>query len=220
MTLKIVGLCGFAGAGKDTFARVLEREWKKTHGAGSVITTAFASMLKDAAAFVFDFPRDSLEGASEQARAWRELPDMFWSKKFGEDITPRICLQRIGDALRGGLHKDIVIWALEARLANIAQLQADTGYDKPDTLVIITDVRFRNEINMIQGMGGQMVQICRDAVVPQDTANLHISEKDWWADPELDKDRIFVINNTTVDDLQSAAVVVIDAICNKFPTED
>ena len=110
-------------------------------------------------------------------------------------------LQRMGDAIRNGLNKDFFVWLMEGRIKQIADMSYSPGYAS-DVLVLITDVRFQNEIKLVERLGGQIVQIDRPCARPKglddpkfDVNTLHISERDWWATPETAKDRWFVMNS-------------------------
>ena len=131
----ILGACGFIGSGKGTVGDYLvqEKGWK---------TLSFAKTLKDMTACVFSWPRELLEGDTSDSRAWRETIDPWWSKKLGKPgLTPRWVLQNLGtDVMRTHFHDDIWILSLERRLASIS------------SDVIITDVRFPNEIKMIRSL--------------------------------------------------------------------
>lgn len=136
----IIGLVGFIGAGKGTVGDFLvEKGFQKD---------SFAKPLKDAVSIIFGWSRDLVEGDTQVSRAWRENPDAYWSEKFGFPFTPRLALQLMGtEAGRNVFHKDV--WVLS--LLNRAK-----GKD-----VVVTDVRFRNEIKYIQQNGGKIIRVMR-----------------------------------------------------------
>jgi hypothetical protein len=140
----IIGACGFIGSGKGTFGEYLvtNRGWK---------SASFAKSLKDMVSVVFHWPRELLEGDTKESREWRETIDTWWTKKLGKTITPRWVLQNIGtDVMRNHFADDIWVLSLERVLS-------DT-----DENVIVTDVRFPNEVKTIRSMkGGQTVWIRR-----------------------------------------------------------
>jgi len=141
----IIGLLGFIGSGKGTVANILQQKH-------NFKTDSFASSLKDACAMMFDWPRDLLEGDTIESRTWREVTDVWWSEKLGiPNFTPRLALQLIGtDALRNYFHNDIWFLTLQNRLRK-----------NPDANVVISDVRFPNEIKMVKDMGGMLLQVVR-----------------------------------------------------------
>jgi len=139
----IVGFVGLIGAGKDTAADYLVN----THG---FRRDSFANTLKDAVACVFGWDRTLLEGRTAEARAWREQPDTWWSTRLGRSITPRWVLQYWGtDVLRMNFHDDIWIASLENKMR------------KTTDDIVISDVRFPNEIQAIHNSGGIVVRIKR-----------------------------------------------------------
>lgn len=141
---KIIGICGLAGSGKDTIGDALVNNlpnWEKV---------SFASHLKDVTALLFGFDRKMLAGETPEDRAIREQPDKFWSEKMGKDFTPRYALQYLGtNLLRNQLHQNIWVDCLERKI-----LESDKN-------VVITDVRFPNEINMIKNIGGEIWRVER-----------------------------------------------------------
>jgi hypothetical protein len=172
----IIGLVGFIGSGKGTVGDILETQ--------GFTKDSFAKPLKDACSIMFGWPRELLEGDTEVSRKWREEPDSFWSEKFGYSFTPRLALQLMGtEAGRNVFHQDV--WV-------ISLLNRAKGKD-----VVVTDVRFKNEINYIQQNGGVIVRVRRgeepewyklaedaaagfsSAIMGMKDKGIHQSEWDW-----------------------------------------
>jgi hypothetical protein len=190
----IIGLVGFIGSGKGTVGDILE-----VHG---FTKDSFAKPLKDACSIMFGWPRELLEGDTEVSRKWREEPDSFWSEKFGYSFTPRLALQLMGtEAGRNVFHQDV--WV-------ISLLNRAKGKD-----VVVTDVRFKNEINYIQQNGGVIVRVGRgeepdwyklaedaaagfsSAIMGMKDKGIHQSEWDW-----IGSEFNYIIdNNGTVNEL-------------------
>lgn len=140
---KIVAITGSAGSGKDSLANIVINNSKEKW-----VKLSFASHLKDVVALLFGFDRAMLEGDTPEHRALREQPDKFWSKKMGKDFTPRQALQKIGtDLLRNQLYQNIWVDSLEQKLKNI------------DCNVLITDCRFKNEIEMLKNLNATFVRM-------------------------------------------------------------
>lgn len=139
----IVGFVGFIGSGKDTAADYLVN----FHG---FRRDSFANTLKDAVACVFGWDRTMLEGRTKSSREWREQRDEWWSQRLGREITPRLMLQLWGtEVCRQGFHDDIWIASLENKMR------------KTTDDIVISDVRFPNEIKAIHNAGGIVVRIKR-----------------------------------------------------------
>ena len=157
----IIGLVGYIGSGKGTVGDILVRDHQYTK-------FAFADALKDAVSTIFMWPRGLLEGDSNASRTFREKVDPWWSMKLGYEVTPRLILQKMGtEACRHGIADNIWIAALEKRIQ---------GYDD----VVISDVRFPNEINFIRSAGGVIVRVKRgDDPSPEELSKMHISETAW-----------------------------------------
>jgi hypothetical protein len=140
----IIGFVGFIGSGKDTAADYLVN----FHG---YRRDSFANTLKDAVACVFGWDRTLLEGRTKEAREWREQVDTWWAERLNmPNLTPRLMLQLWGtEVCRNGFHDDIWIASLENKMR------------KTKDNIVISDVRFPNEIKAIHNAGGIVVRIKR-----------------------------------------------------------
>lgn len=148
----LIGLTGKARSGKDTFA---ERLVKKQ----GYVRLAFADTLREALLALN--PLVDLHG-------WR-VRDVVEADGWEEakaDPEVRALLQRLGtEAGRDVLGESVWVNALESRIA------------AADTPIVITDVRFPNEADMIRRRGGTIVRIVRDNLAPIDVTNAqHASE--------------------------------------------
>jgi hypothetical protein len=190
--MRLIGLCGFIGSGKNTVANILERK-------GGYKQLSFASSLKDAVAAVFGWERRLLEGDTVESRVFREKVDKWWSPRLGGFVTPRSVLQQVGTELfRDGLNKDIWIYSLERKLS---QAEGD---------IVVTDCRFPNEIQTIQSMGGVIVHVSRGQLpewfekyrqgdILQVDTILHPSEYSWAKNARFD---FHIENDGTLEDLE------------------
>jgi hypothetical protein len=140
----IVGFVGLIGAGKDTAADYLVN----FHG---FRRDSFANTLKDAVACVFGWDRTLLEGRTKEAREWREQVDTWWAERLNmPNLTPRLMLQLWGtEVCRNGFHDDIWIASLENKMR------------KTSDNIVISDVRFPNEIKAIHNAGGIVIRVKR-----------------------------------------------------------
>ena len=142
---QIIGLLGFINSGKSTVASHLVNEYNFRQD-------SFASSLKDACAAIFGWDRNMLEGISEAARLERNITDPWWSEKLDmPNFSPRLALQVIGtDVLRNHFNQDLWFLTLQNRIRK-----------NPDQHVVISDVRFPNEIKFIQEQGGILIRVNR-----------------------------------------------------------
>ena len=133
----IIGVTGLIGSGKDTIADYLVTNHKFKR-------ISFASSLKDAVANVFGWEREMLEGTTKSSRKWREQVDPWWSARLGiPELTPRWVLQQWGtEVCRANFHDDIWVASVENKLRQT----------KDD--IVITDCRFRNEVDAIKNANG------------------------------------------------------------------
>lgn len=175
----IHALIGFSGSGKDTAGNIIA-SFALSEGK-TVKKMSFGAKLKDVVSILFGYPRDMLEGNTPESRVWRETIDPVWEKLLGiSQFTPRMALQLIGtDLFRNHFHQDIWVIALQQE---IVECKAD--------LIVITDVRFPNEIDMLKELGAKFIYIERapkpiwfSEVCRQDYTNvpkdIHKSELLW-----------------------------------------
>jgi hypothetical protein len=194
----IIGFVGFIGSGKDTAADYLVN----FHG---FRRDSFANTLKDAVAAVFGWDRTLLEGRTKEAREWREQVDPWWAERLAmPHLTPRWILQYWGtEVCRQGFHDGIWIASVENKMR------------KTTDNIVISDVRFPNEIRAIHNAGGKVIWVQRGelpswhimagkanngdtfALEKLKALGVHASETAW-----VGKDIDYTIqNNSSIDDL-------------------
>jgi hypothetical protein len=140
----LIGCVGFQGSGKDTIADYLQNIY-------GFKRDSFAATLKDAVSAVFGWDRELLEGRTTESRAWREQIDPWWANRLNmPNLTPRLVLQRWGtEVARRSWHDDTWIASLENKL------------NKAHNDIVITDVRFPNEIQAVRNAGGIVIRVVR-----------------------------------------------------------
>lgn len=143
----VIGLCGVAGSGKSTAARVLARD----HG---FARRPFAYPLKSMLA-TLGFDRGVLDGPS----AAKELPlDIFGGRSLRE------AMQTLGT--EWGRHQFGEDFWVRLWMRGVDALGA----------VVVDDVRFANEADAIRRMGGLVIRIDRDGAGSR-VAPSHASEQ-------------------------------------------
>ena len=189
----IIGLCGLIGSGKNTAAEYLMKEY-------GFISVSFAETLKDAAACIFGWDRDMLEGSTKEAREAREVKDEWWSERLGFDVSPRYMLQFMGtEVMRDNLHPEIWALATEKRILD---------FDGPADFVI-SDVRFPNEVDMIRRLYGRVWHIQRGPLPEwfgKNPEHIHASETAW--NNEFFDATIY--NDGRIDQLYGTVDVLLD----------
>ena len=186
---KLVGLTGYAGSGKDTFAKSLRLR-------GGYERVGFADAVKEMA-LVLD-PYILVGSKIGKGYDFVLLSDIVrqvgWdeAKKIGD---VRVYLQKLGtEAVRDIINKDAWVMAAQAKIWPLIT---------EGTNVVVTDVRFQNEADLIRSWGGKVFRVTRPGFEP---VNDHIS------DTGVDTIAVdgVVSNSGSIDDLGAEAVRVIN----------
>lgn len=205
----LIGICGFIGSGKDTVAKMFVEQ--------GCVQDSFAAPLKDMCASIFGWQREMLEGDTMDSREFRETADLYWTRKLGIDnFTPRLALQLLGtDIMRTHFSQDIWLNSLEYRIRRQRQ---------DELCVVISDARFKNELNLIKELGGVVIHVKRSelpewyevavhanngsvtAKHTMETKYRHIHASEWkWVGFEFD----YEIENTgTLTDLEASVLQI------------
>ena len=146
--MKIIGISGKKGSGKDTFAQFLKEELEKQLGK-TVKVDSFAANLKYCCALI-----------SGQPDYLFYNQDMKDRKAGFLNFTNRELMQKFGDLTRS-LDKDIWVKSLFNKYL-----------DNPPEYLIVSDVRFKNEAEHINKLGGILIRIESDRIKEDN----HISE--------------------------------------------
>ena len=179
----LIGFAGAKGSGKDTAASELINEYGFKHW-------AFAGPLKEACGAMFHLSQEQLHGHL------KETPDPRW---FG--CTPRKIFQYVGtelfrdqlDQIMPGLGNDVhihsfKIWYQEHKNENI----------------VVTDVRFPNEVEAIHNLGGKVIRINRQTTGTEDG---HASEQSFLLKVDYD-----VSNNGSIEELHNGVLRALNQI--------
>jgi hypothetical protein len=186
----LLGLCGFAGSGKDTAAAYLVQK----HG---FVKVAFADPIKDILSAIYGWDRNALEGCTPKDREFREKEDTWWSKELNTKITPRNQMQVWGTEIgRKRVHPHL--WILSVK-RKVEQLLEEGKH------VVITDCRFPDECELVKQLGGKMVRVHRNypewfgmachspQEMPKVYPHVHVSE---YSAIHVEVDHIFTNENS------------------------
>jgi len=174
----IIGVLGRKGSGKDTISDYIVNhyEYEKMQ---------FAEPLKNACKILFNFSDEQLHGNL------KETIDPQWG------VTPRHVLQYVGtDMFRNHINglipgTDNNFWVNLLKVKFHKKLE-ENKYSQ----VIVSDVRFQNEIDVIHELGGKVIKLIRPSLSNTDA---HESEKNI----DLLKGDITIVNDGTLEELYS-----------------
>ena len=155
---KLIGVSGKKGSGKDTVGAYLVENY-------GFERMAFADPLKEACCQLFGFDDEQLYGDK------KETPDPRWG-----DVTPRKVLQLVGtELLQTQLNRLIPELG-----GNIFSKRLELGLPDLDKYpIVITDVRFDDEVPIIKRNGGFIIEVVRPSQEREGDPSLssHSSEK-------------------------------------------
>lgn len=167
----LIGLTGLAGSGKNFVADQITAKYE------SVKQIAFADPLKQMVHHMFNIPlEDCYTEAGKNRETWVKWMDCNLAMDEARNgtsappkggwlshMTVRDLLQWVGtDLVRG--------WWNESHWVCLAEQRIKVS---PEEIVVVTDVRFQNEVDLITGMGGVLLKTVgrKAAGIPQ-----HVSE--------------------------------------------
>lgn len=191
----LIGLSGYAGSGKDRAAKAL------TDGPDRWVRLAFADAVKDSL-FMLN-PFICMNGWSDRGfgEIHPRLQDVV--NEIGWDNAKQIpevrrLLQRMGTEAGRYVHgMDCWVRYLETRIVMHAAVE---------TPMVVTDVRFANEAEMIRRHGGKVYRIERVGVGP---VNGHVSEA---LDFEVDG---VIENNGTIAELHNKILALANGVSHE-----
>lgn len=163
----LIGLAGCKRCGKDTVADWLVRD----HG---FVKYAIAGPLKETCKLLFELTDDQLHGDA------KDVVD----ERYG--VTPRYLMQRLGtEFVRDTVGQSF--WIDRFR----------RWYESTDaTRIVVSDVRFPNEVATIESLGGYVFGLYRPSTDDESETETHASEK-----PENLRVHGVVINDSSIDQL-------------------
>ena len=157
MSRRIIGIVGKKGSGKDTAGEYLIEKY-------GFIRFAFGDQVKEVSRALFNFSDEQLYGT---------LKDKI-DERYG--LKPRQVFQRFGTEFgQFDIHKLFPEINTKIALRSFWTLSFREFCQKnPDKNIVITDIRFKHEFQVIDELGGEFVKIER-AGLPKD---IHLSENE------------------------------------------
>ena len=185
----IIAICGKKGSGKDTIGNYLCEKF-------NFIKLNFADPLKEACRNIFDLTDEQLYGDK------KETIDEYWN------TTPREIMQFVGtDLLRfhmkdkfPEIKNNIWVMLMEKKIINILR-------KNPNQHIVIADLRFINEYNLINKFGGIVFKVTKNNLY--DIVGLtHQSEIEM---NEI-KYKYLIENNLSIDSLYETTNKIMESI--------
>ena len=160
--LKLIGIHGHAGVGKDTISAYLHSNYKNVYG------EAFAGPLKDACVEAFGIEREFFDDPD-----LKNIPNEYWKvspRQIAQFVGTELFRQNIWQLVGWDVGNSFWIHRLEGRLTGALGEYKNNPY-APGDCVIISDVRFQNEYDWIIANEGIIIHVTR----PGCTGNVGIS---------------------------------------------
>jgi hypothetical protein len=154
-SMRIVGIHGKKGSGKDTFANFLQTAGQR------VRLMAFADRMKAICSVVYGVPIRYFYNEDT-----KEMPLEPWG------LSPRNMMTMMNDQLKSFHGEDYFVRVIKQDLAKIMELP---DHQRPDTIVI-TDVRFAVEAEWMKEIDAPIVAVRRPSADVQE-GMVHESEK-------------------------------------------
>ncbi|RLI65904.1 MAG: hypothetical protein DRO67_02005 [Candidatus Asgardarchaeum californiense] len=168
----LIGLVGPAGVGKTTIAKVFE-------AALGFKIMSFAEPLKKSLSVLTGLPPKYFTNIELKEK---QIP--------GLDDSPRTLMQKFGtEFVRDTIHKDFWVWRMRNNINKY-----------PNKNIIIDDIRFHNEAQLVRDMGGVVIHLNREYDSPTKHTN-HISEK-----PVSRMDDDFIVHGTHIRDTYNKCI--------------
>jgi hypothetical protein len=190
----LVGISGQAGSGKDTCADYLIKNY-------GFVRVAFADPMKRFVQDVFDFTDEQIWGPSEKRNA-EDLRYFRGDGRMPHHLSPRLALQTLGTEWGRDCYPNV--WVEYAIRVHEKLQGGGYAYDQrrglytvsylmnaetspmlwPRTNVVISDVRFKNEVEGIRKAGGCLVRVIREGAHGDVGVKGHASEEEQKSMPD------------------------------------
>lgn len=156
MKTKLIGLCGYAGAGKDATAALLRMVGYQR--------VAFADQVREEVRHFLEDNKENLGPAPLEM--WRLLKEIVDTREV--DVKPTSSRMR----------KILQLWGSEFRRAQDPEYWTKAAHRKIQDIllrgegVVVSDVRFPNEVALVEDLGGVIWKVVRPGL----TSDGHVSE--------------------------------------------
>lgn len=192
-----IAITGQANTGKNTLSRMLVKELRKTKGnylGASYL--AFADPIKEMVSVMFpQIPKKHLYGSSE----FRKEIIKGAIDKDGNPLTIRQLLIDLGTEMGRKYKESIWLDNFDERIKEL-----------PTKIVIVTDVRFKNEFDHLKDKGFYQIRLYRQT----DTVINHISETQQGSIPDSAYDYV-LFNNAGLKELKNKVTEIVTDL-NKY----
>lgn len=197
-----IAICGKANTGKNTLANLLYHEAYEKENAAMLARTsgainlqaysgkfmAFADPIKEIVMIMFPKANKECLYGPSHLRA-EAIPGAF---KNGKPLTYRQALLDIGTEVGRGYNDKVWLENFDHRYEQILLKK------HPPQIVVVTDVRFRNEFDHLKNKGFFQIRLYRDTGMP---AIEHVSETNQNSIKDEEFDYV-LFNNKSLDDLK------------------
>lgn len=183
-TIHLIGILGKKKHGKSTASNHLVIKC-------GYLELAIADVLKEGIKIWFGLTNDQVYGDK------KEIIDEYWK------VTPRFLLQKFGTDIGRDYVSKIMpshvgknLWIM-----NLEKKYLQLKKNNKDIKIVISDIRYQNEIDFIRKHGGIIIKILR----PNFTDNGDISYKLHKSETTIDKINDFdelLLNDKTIEDLK------------------
>lgn len=144
--MKLIGLAGFAGSGKDTlYTELVAAKIRAGDLTTPIRRFAFADILKDELACALGL--SSTQAINDDKAAYRELMQAWGATRRRLNLAYWIC--KLDNAMGWASHIDTF-----------------ASNPPPESYNVVTDVRYENEVDYIRSQGGIIVLVSRPGVGP------------------------------------------------------
>lgn len=158
---RLIGLTGPKGMGKTTFANRIGGEILS-------LSTPIKQMLELIVPKIYIYEEKE-----------KQIPG------FPEGITARVLMQRLGTEFGRACYPEI--WVNHTKIEANRRIKAFEAVGLQSARVIVDDIRFKNEADMVHDLGGEVWKLKRESYLPKEDDH---SSEDGLPEEYIDKEII------------------------------